>query len=34
MPTEEKRVVKKVVVQPDGTKKVIKKIIRKVPKKE
>ena len=32
MPTEEKRVVKKVVVQPDWTKKIIKKIIRKVPK--
>ena len=34
MPTEEKRVVKKVVVQPDWTKKVIKKIIKKVPKKD
>jgi len=34
MPTEEKRVVKKVVVQADWTKKIIKKIIRKVPKKE
>ena len=34
MPTEERRVVKKVVVQPDGTKKVIKKIIKKVPKTE
>ncbi len=34
MPTEEKRVVKKVVIQPDGTKKVIKKIIKKVPKHE
>ena len=32
MPTEERRVVKKVVIQPDGTKKVIKKIIRVVPK--
>ena len=32
MPTEEKRVVKKVVVQPDWTKKIIKKIIKKVPK--
>lgn len=34
MPTEERRVVKKVVIQPDGTKKVIKKIIKKVPKHE
>ena len=34
MPTEEKRVVKKVVVQPDWTKKIIKKIIKKVPKKD